>query len=380
MTDETPVPNEEPEAADSGKAAKAAPSPAKKSPSPRGSSAVTTLLAVLVAIAAAAALRATAGVLIPLVLAIFLCYLILPIMRFLKRFKVPEGLTMPASLMVIVGFLVLLNLVIVQTIGEIQEAMPGYVAKLEVLANSLITKLGPVAPMVQEVDWVGKISAQVGKTTTALFGSVINFVANLVLVVMYMIFIMLGRKSLMRNLTQAFSSKKAAEMRDIIGQVNIQVQRYIAAKIMMSAATGTLMFLVLWFFDVDFALFWGFLGFLLNFIPTVGSAVAALIPITISLLQFGDPTKTLYIALGLIAVQQGIGNGIEPKFQGDRLDLSPIFVLFSLVFFGWLWGFWGMVMSVPLMATLKIIFEHSESLKPLAIMMQNKGKKTVGSG
>ena len=344
----------------------------------RRSNAVTTLLAVLVAIAAAAALRATAGVLIPLVLAIFLCYLILPLMNFLKRFKVPEGLTMPASLLVIVGFLVLLNLVIVQTIGEIQEAMPRYVEQLEGLAESLIANLGPLAPMVEGVDWVGKVSTALGDTTKTLFGSVINFVANLVLVVMYMIFIMLGRKSLMNNLSQAFSSEKADQMRDIISQVNIQVQRYIAAKILLSAATGTLMFTVLWFFDVDFALFWGFLGFLLNFIPTVGSAIAALIPITISLLQFGDPTKTAYIAAGLIAVQQGIGNGVEPKLQGDRLDLSPIFVLFSLVFFGWLWGFWGMVMSVPLMATLKIVFEHTESLKPLAIMMQNKGKKAPG--
>ena len=333
---------------------------------------VPALLGVLVAIAAAAALRATSSVLIPLVLAVFLCYLILPIMRFLKRFRVPEVLTLPASLLLIVGLLFLLNLVVVQTIGEIQEAMPRYTERMNELSNGLIAHLGDRAELIQDVDWVGEVSDALTGMTVSIFGSVVNFIGKLVLVIMYMVFIMLGREGIVRNLGRAFSKERAEELQDIVQKVNIQVQRYVVGKIMISFATGLLMFLVLYFFNVDFALFWGLVGFLLNFIPTVGSLIACLIPIVISLFQFGDPAKTLYISICLIGVQQGIGNVVEPAVQGDRLNLSPIVVLFALVFFGWLWGFWGMVLSVPLMATLKIVFEHTRSLQPIAIMMEKK--------
>ena len=333
---------------------------------------VPTLLGVLVAIASAAALRATSSVLIPLVLAIFLCYLILPVMKFMKRFRVPEALTMPASLLLIVGMIFLLNLVVVQTVGEIQEAMPRYTERMSELSDNLIAHLGDRAELIQEVDWVSEVSNALTGMTVSIFGSVVNFVGKLVLVIMYMAFIMVGRQSILRNLGRAFSKERANELQDIVQKVNLQVQRYIAGKILVSFLTGFLMFIVLWFFDVDFALFWGLMGFLLNFIPTVGSLIAWFLPIVISLFQFGDPMKTVYVGLCLIGVQQAIGNGVEPALMGQRLNLSPLVVLFALVFFGWLWGFWGMVLSVPLMATLKIVFEHTQSLKPIAIMMEQK--------
>ena len=333
---------------------------------------VPTLLGVLVAIAAAAALRATSSVLIPLVLAIFLCYLILPVMNFLKRFRVPEALTLPASLLLIVGMIFLLNLVVVQTVGEIQEAMPRYTERMTELSDGLIAHLGDRAELIQEVDWVSEVSEALTGMTVSVFGSVVNFIGKLVLVIMYMAFIMVGRQSFVRNLGRAFSQERATEVQDIVQKVNVQIQRYIAGKIVVSFATGFLMFIVLWFFGVDFALFWGLMGFLLNFIPTVGSLIACLLPIVISLFQFGDPMKTVYVGLCLIGVQQAIGNGVEPALMGQRLNLSPLVVLFALVFFGWLWGFWGMVLSVPLMATLKIVFEHTQSLQPIAIMMEQK--------
>lgn len=337
------------------------------------SRAVPTLLGVLVAIAAAAALRAASSVMVPLVLAVFLCYFISPVMDFLKRHRVPEALTLPSAMLLMLGVLFLLQLVVVQTIGELQAALPRYADRLEELFNGLVASLGERASMLQEVDWVTELSKTASSVLVDFFGSAINFVANLVLVLMYMIFIMLGRHSLMRNLLRAAPEDRADDLRDIVSKVNSQVRLYIITKILLSALTGFLMFAILAFWDVDFALFWGLIGFLFNFIPTVGSAVAALMPSLIALLQFDTPLKSLWVLLSLIVVHQIIGNGIEPAVQGERLNLSPIVILFALVFFGWLWGFWGMVLSVPLMASLKIVFEHTTSLKPVAIMME-KGK------
>jgi predicted PurR-regulated permease PerM len=334
------------------------------------SSAVPTLLGILVAIAVAAALHVTAGVVLPLVLAVFLSFMLSPVMSWLARKRVPEFLTLPLTLVLLVGCAVVLQLFIVQTIGEIGERLPFYESRMFEVSASLVAMLGDQANVITDVNWVQEVSGAASGLVVTLFGSLINFVANLVLVVTYTIFILLGRKALTANVSRAFSADRQDEIREIILKASQQIQRYVASKILLSAGTGILMFLILTAFGVDFAIFWGLLGFLLNFIPTVGSAIAALMPIALSLLQFLDPSKTLIIAVLLIGVHQIVGNALEPMVMGKRLNLSPIVVLFSLVFFGWLWGFWGMVLSTPLAVVLKIAFEHNKTLKPLAILLE----------
>jgi len=335
-----------------------------------GSTAQTALLAVLVAIFAAAALKATAGILIPLVLAIFLCYLLGPVMSFLARHRVPEGLTIPASMLLLVVALIPLNAVVVSTIGEIENRIPYYAMRFQDIADATLGALGADADFLTEANWVEEISGALSSLTVSMFGSVISFVGKLVLVITYTVFILLGRKGFEANIRRAFSARRASNLEDIFEQMNLQIQKYIATKILVSFATGFSMFLALMFFGVDFALFWGMLGFLLNFIPTVGSAIAAILPIGVAFLQFENPISAVWVAVVLIAIQQLIGNVIEPAIQGKRLNMSPIVVLFALVFFGWLWGFWGMVMSVPLMAVIKIVFEHTPALKPFAVMLE----------
>ena len=330
----------------------------------------TALLAVLVAIFGAAALKATSGIIIPLILAIFLCYLLSPIMSWLAEHRVPEGLTIPCAMLVLVIALIPLNAVIVSTIFELQNRVPFYAMRFEDIAGSLLDSLGTDANVLNEVNWVEDISGALTSITVTMFGSVIGFVGNLVLVVTYTAFILIGRKGFQANIERAFSQDRASELKAIFAKMNQQIQRYIATKIMLSLGTGFAMFLVLLLFGVDFALFWGLLGFLLNFIPTVGSLIAVLLPIGVALLQFSQPIDVVWVAISLVAIQQVIGNVIEPALQGKRLNMSPIVVLFALVFFGWLWGFWGMVLSVPLMAVLKIVFEHTPALKPIAILLE----------
>ena len=331
---------------------------------------IVTLLGILVAIVVAAALKIAAGILIPLVLAVFLVYLLAPVMAWLSRRGVPEALTLPVTIILLVGFAVVLQVFVSLTVAEISARAPFYSERFERLAERVLEAVGGNAHAFQEVDWVGQVSGAVSALTVGIFGSVISFVGNLVLVTAYVIFLLLGRKSIAQNLARAFDPDRAAEIRTVLGQVNQQVQQYIATKIVLSAITGGLMYAVLMIFGVDFALFFGLLGFLLNFIPTVGSAIAATLPILLSILQFDEAITVIGVALSLIAIQQIIGNAIEPKVMGERLNMSPIVVLFSLVFFGWLWGFWGMVLSVPLMATLKIAMSHSKSLKPFAVMLE----------
>jgi AI-2 transport protein TqsA len=337
----------------------------------RAGTAQTALLGVLTAIAVAFTLRLAAGVLLPFVLALFLAYLLAPIMSALAKRGVPERLTLPVAMLALVSLVIPLEMVVMRTVEQITERMPFYTARAEELTQSLADSLGAHGRTLSVATWADDISGALGQLAVDLFGSVITFVGNLVLVITCTVFMLLGRRSVEKNVERAFDPARVRELREIFEQANAQVQRYLVTKVVLSLVTGFLMYVVLALFEVDFASFWGLLGFLLNFIPTLGSAVAAVLPITVALLQFeGREIDALWVAACLIGIQQIIGNFIEPKVQGDRLNLSPIVVLFALVLFGWLWGFWGMVLSVPLMAILKTIFEHTRSLRPVAIMME----------
>jgi predicted PurR-regulated permease PerM len=120
---------------------------------------------------------------------------------------------------------------------------------------------------------------------------------------------------------------------------------------------------------VDFAVTWGALAFFLNFIPTVGSMIASIPPILVALVQFDTFWPAVVTALALLTIQMVIGNGITPKVMGDQLNLSPVVVLISLVFWGWLWGIVGALLSTPIASAIKIVCENIDALKPISILM-----------
>jgi predicted PurR-regulated permease PerM len=121
--------------------------------------------------------------------------------------------------------------------------------------------------------------------------------------------------------------------------------------------------------DVDFPLIWGLLAFVLNYIPNIGSVIAVLFPFFLSLLQFDSLTVPLLVLLLLGGIQMLMGNVVEPRIMAYSLNLSPLLILVSLIFWGWLWGLLGMMLAVPLTATVKIITENIEPLRPLSMLM-----------
>ena len=132
--------------------------------------------------------------------------------------------------------------------------------------------------------------------------------------------------------------------------------------------TGTLIGLWVWFLDVDFPLLWGLLAFLFNYIPFFGSIIAAIPAVLVTVVQF-DWSRTLLVGLGYFAVNTVVGNLIEPHLMGRRFGLSATVVLLSLIFWGWVWGAMGMILSVPLTMTIKISCRHSERLRWVAVLL-----------
>ena len=161
--------------------------------------------------------------------------------------------------------------------------------------------------------------------------------------------------------------------------ISSQIGKYLALQFFISLATGLCVWLALIILGVDFPVTWGALAFFLNFIPTVGSIAASIPPILVALVQFPSFWPAVFTLIVLLVIQMTIGNIISPKIMGDRLHLSPMVVLVSLVFWGWLWGLWALC-SVPIASAIKIVCENIEALRPISVMMDpagvTRGKRT----
>jgi predicted PurR-regulated permease PerM len=158
--------------------------------------------------------------------------------------------------------------------------------------------------------------------------------------------------------------------------MDTQVRQYLLTKTLISLGTGALTTVILWIFGVDFALFWGFLAFLFNFIPNVGSLMAVVFPVLLAFLQFDTLVQPFLVLALLVGTQSTMGNIIEPKVMAFSLNLSPLVVLVALIFWGWLWGVVGMIIAVPMTAIIKIVFENIEDLQPLARLLGGPIKQT----
>ena len=195
--------------------------------------------------------------------------------------------------------------------------------------------------------------------------AVATAVSNVLVVVLILTFILLEAGAFPRKLRVAFGGVNAERR---FGSMMHDLRRYLGIKTAISLATGGLVAAWLALLGVDFALLWGFVAFGLNFIPNLGSILAAIPTTLLTMLQLGF-FYALLVAIGYLVVNLVLGNLVEPLLLGRRLGLAPLFVLLSLVFWGWVWGPVGMLLSVPLTMVVKILLENTEDLQWVAVLM-----------
>ena len=191
------------------------------------------------------------------------------------------------------------------------------------------------------------------RITQEFTGGLLSFLGKMILIVVFVIFLLVGGSGRIKEGTLA-------------QEIHFKISRYLSTKITLSLLTGLLVWILLFSFSVELASTFAILTFLLNFIPTVGSIVASLLPLPILLLQFGFGPVFFIILAILLTIQFLIGNLLEPKIMGENLDLHPITVLLFLMFWGLVWGIPGMFLAVPMTAIKKIIFARIEATRPLS--------------
>ena len=185
---------------------------------------------------------------------------------------------------------------------------------------------------------------------------------------------MLEEKNFSRKVDLILSKQDTdGTLLNVIQKLKVLFSDYISIKVFTSFLTGALSFGVLLFIGVELAGLWAFLIFLLNFIPSVGSLIGTLFPSLFFVLQTGSPTGFLTVFGGVGLVQLLVGNILEPRIMGNRLNLSPLMVIIALTLWGFIWGILGMLLSVPITATIMIICSQFPTTRPLAIILSRNG-------
>ena len=184
-----------------------------------------------------------------------------------------------------------------------------------------------------------------------------------------MIFVLSESGVMRKKLDLAFNPQNEAAIVDSVAAMREKLTQYISMKTFISVLNGTATALFTWVLGIDFPFVWGVLTFMLNFVPNIGLLIAAIPPILLAFIQFDTPTVGIAASVGLTVAYNLIGNVLEPKLLGRALSLSPLVVFISLLFWGWYWGFIGVVLSIPLTVAVRIICEHITPLRPVAILM-----------
>ena len=214
-----------------------------------------------------------------------------------------------------------------------------------------------------------------GSILESIFSSLSGLLGNAFMIVIYLLFVFLEANSFQDKIRAVCKTDEQYEsVRKMLDKMEASITNYIGLKTLVSILTGLLSYFVLLIIGIDSPVFWAFLIFLLNYIPTIGSLVGTLFPAFFSLLQFGEfqPFFMVLIFVGLIQVL--IGNVLEPRLMGNSLNISALVTILALSFWGAIWGITGMFLSVPITVMLVIVFAQFPGTRPLAIMLSEKGK------
>jgi AI-2 transport protein TqsA len=331
---------------------------APEAPSSDNQQVQTVCLLILALLAVGIALKELRPLLVPFVLAVFLTYCLIPVIDlFKRRLHLPDWVALLAAGLVGVLVLVLVGYLVSLSIREMLSKIGEYQKDIDDLSGEVRRKV-PLERLGIEPDESGALFTISPERRQALLTGVANEVADQAsqagLVLIFMVFLLIGRKG-----TPATG---------LLAEVEARVKRFVTRIVFFSVLTGVLFWMVLAVFGVPFAMVFGFLAFLLNFIPSLGSLVSTLLPVPVVLLSPMPIWTKVLVLLLLVAVQCGVGV-LQPKFVGDSLGLHPVAVVMSLIFFGMIWGTVGAFLAAPMMAVIKIVLERSPSTRPLANLL-----------
>ncbi|WP_462154424.1 AI-2E family transporter [Pseudoalteromonas piscicida] len=312
-------------------------------------------------------IKLASEIVVPFILAAFIAIICNPMLKFLARFKIPKGL----AILVIIAFVILIGAsiggLVGQSVNDFSKQLPTYKEDLQEKFVWLVSTAANYNILLDKQQLISMLDPNklIDVATNMLtgFGGVM---ANSFLILLIVVFMLFEAPSLGHKVHLALDDPEMKMQQ--IDRFLDSINSYLAIKTLVSLATGVVAAVFLWALGVDYFVLWGVVAFLLNYIPNIGSIIAAVPPVLLALVTQG-PLVSGIVAVGYICINTLMGNIIEPRFMGRGLGLSTLVVFLSLIFWGWLLGTVGMLLSVPLTMVVKIALETSEEGKWLAILL-----------
>jgi predicted PurR-regulated permease PerM len=314
-----------------------------------------------------AGMKAAESIVVPFLLSVFISIIALPPFVWLQQKNVPRGIALVLIILVFLSFIFLIGVLIGTSVNDFLTKLPSYEEKLQGQTQLLLAWLVEHELIESDFQISNSFNPSVIFTIVGdAFNQVSNLFANGFLILLTVIFIMLEEVSIPVKIKKLAADPEASLSR--IQAVAQNINKYIAIKTAISLVTGLLVYFLLLIIGVDYPLLWAVLAFALNFIPTIGSIIALIPPVLLTIVQFGF-SKALVVLIGYVVINTIMGNILEPKFMGKGLGLSTLVVFLSLIFWGWVLGPIGMLLSVPLTITIKIALDSSDETRWLAILL-----------
>ena len=316
------------------------------------------------------------NIIIPFILAVLFLFLIRVIRSTLSKVKfigrLPRWTLTLVSSVLLLSFLLLTIEMISQNIQQLSATLPIYETNLKKITQSVNQRFDVdlsnlVSDFAQDLNF-GGILSRIFSTLTGLFGDAF-------MVLLYLIFLLIEEPILSRKIKAMYpEQKKFNRINGLIKKIDKSVSNYIALKTLVSLLTGFLSYFVLLTIGVDAPLFWAFLIFVLNYIPSIGSLIATIFPTIFALFQFGEFAPAILVLAIVGAIQLIVGNLVEPRLMGNSLNISPLVVFLTLALWGVMWGITGMLLSVPITVILIIIMSEFPDTRPFAILLSRRGE------
>lgn len=326
----------------------------------------------LIAAASWYLLKEFALLLRPLFLAVFLCYMIVPAHLYLRQ-RIP----MVFSMIILVGLPVAvlngLAWLVHSSVVELDADLPRLGARVEALAQGAQGFVQENFPWLIDPVSDAKAEEQRNRRLRELTQGFVNVAADTLIeasvVGIYLLFLLLEAAHSPARVRRAFDSAQAEQILTVVGNINRTISAYVRLKVVASLYLAVPVTIVLWACGVKFALLWGVLTFMCNFIPYLGSIVAVSTPIAFAFLWLDPGWRPIATAAGIIAIHLIMTYLVEPNMVGKGVGLSPLVILIALTFWGQCWGFIGMFLAIPLTVMLKIVLQNVAFTRPLANML-----------
>lgn len=318
-------------------------------------------------------IRFAADIIVPFILALFIAVVLNPLVQRMVKLRVPRVLAISLLVIIIVMAMVLLLAYLGTSLNELARTLPQYRSSLVIPLKNLepwLVRLGIGVSVDEMVKYIDPNAAMT--LITNLLTQLTNAMSSIFLLLLTVVFMLLEVPQLPTKFQQIM-------IRPVEGMAAIQraidsVSHYLVLKTAISLVTGLIVWGMLSALDVRFAFIWGLLAFALNYIPNIGSVLAAIPPI-IQVLAFGGLYDALVVLAGYLIINLVFGNILEPRIMGRGLGLSTLVVFLSLIFWGWLLGPVGMLLSVPLTIIVKIALEQSIGGQSIAILLGDANKE-----